>query len=64
MGRETDKELFIIKMEDVMRVIGKIIKCLGSENYTMKQGKQLIKVNGSMIISMAEENFTMIASKN
>lgn len=39
MGRETDKELFIIKMEDVMRVIGKTIKCLGSENYTMKQGK-------------------------
>ncbi len=37
MDKEMEKEFFIIKTEDAMRVNGKTIKCLGLENYTMKQ---------------------------
>ena len=63
MDKEMEKEFFIIKMEDAMRVNGKIIKCLDSENYTMKQEKWLIKDNGSKIIFMAVGSFTMIVPK-
>ena len=37
MDKEMEKEFFIIKMEDAMRVNGKTIKCPDLENYTMKQ---------------------------
>lgn len=37
MDKEMDKEFFIIKTEDAMRVNGKTIKCPDLENYTMKQ---------------------------
>lgn len=63
MDKEMDKEFFIIKTEDAMRVNGKTIKCLGLENYTMKQERQLIKANGLKIIFMVVESFTTIVPK-
>ena len=51
---------FIIKMGDSMMDNGRIIKCRVMELYIISQTIRPIKVNGSMISSMAKVNSSMI----
>lgn len=64
MGKETDKELSIIVMEDTMRVSGKTTKWTGLAACIMSRENLLIKVNGFEMSSMGEEKSTTIIHRN
>jgi hypothetical protein len=49
---EMDAANFTIKMEGIMRVLGRIIKWTAMENFTMKVANLLIKATGWKTNSM------------
>ena len=51
---------FSLEMEVIIKVIGKIIKCMDMENYIIKMVRLPIKVNGLMINLMEKEEYLMI----
>lgn len=59
MDCEMAREHSTIKMEDIMLATGKITKWMATANFTMNRINLLMKGNGTVMSSMAEEKYIM-----
>ena len=58
-----DMENCILEMEAIMKVTGKITKCMVSENCIIRMVKSHMKDTGLKMSSMEKEEFSMIDQK-